>query len=157
VRSPSRRPECWAMWSGGIARLSATRPVTGHEGEEEKRCPGDAASSGSKSSRQFWPKKPMISVRSFLFWPNYYRSRSATGIRRSISLRRSARRRRFTPYWRARGTGGAETGVDGVGGRFETQVKREFDRCSPITFTSNGRRVSVHWFAGVLQSLCSSS
>jgi hypothetical protein len=29
-----------------------------------------------------------------------------------------------------------------------------FERCSPIKST-NGRRVSVHWFAGVLQSLCS--
>jgi CRP/FNR family transcriptional regulator, cyclic AMP receptor protein len=29
--------------------------------------------------------------------------------------------------------------------------------CSLITFKSNGRRVSVHWFAGVLQSLCSPS
>ena len=26
-----------------------------------------------------------------------------------------------------------------------------------LTINSNGRRVSVHWFAGVLQSLCSPS
>ena len=30
-------------------------------------------------------------------------------------------------------------------------------RCSLITNHPNGRRVSVHWFAGVLQSLCSLS
>ena len=32
-----------------------------------------------------------------------------------------------------------------------------FLRCSLITNHPNGRRVSVHWFAGVLQSLCSLS
>ena len=37
-----------------------------------------------------------------------------------------------------------------------TSLKR-FLRCSVITNHPNGRRVSVHWFAGVLQSLCSLS
>jgi hypothetical protein len=32
-----------------------------------------------------------------------------------------------------------------------------FLRCSLITNHPNGRRVSVHWFTGVLQSLCSLS
>jgi hypothetical protein len=32
---------------------------------------------------------------------------------------------------------------------------KRFLRCSLITNHPNGRRVSVHWFAGVLQSLCS--
>jgi hypothetical protein len=32
-----------------------------------------------------------------------------------------------------------------------------FLRCSLIKPSSNGSRVSVHWFAGVLQSLCSPS
>ena len=38
-----------------------------------------------------------------------------------------------------------------------TAVRKRFLRCSLITNHPNGRRVSVHWFAGVLQSLCSLS
>ena len=34
---------------------------------------------------------------------------------------------------------------------------KRFLRCSLITNHPNGRRISVHWFAGVLQSLCSLS
>jgi hypothetical protein len=54
-------------------------------------------SSGSPSSRQSWPRVPMISVRPFLCSRTCCRSRPATAIRRSISLRRSSRRRRFMP------------------------------------------------------------
>jgi hypothetical protein len=36
-------------------------------------------------------------------------------------------------------------------------VNPMFLRCSLIKPHQNGRRVSVHWFAGVLQSLCSPS
>jgi pimeloyl-ACP methyl ester carboxylesterase len=38
-----------------------------------------------------------------------------------------------------------------------SQPWKRFLRCSLITNHPNGRRVSVHWFAGVLQSLCSPS
>ena len=54
-------------------------------------------SSGSPSWRQSSPRRPMISARSFRCWRTCCRSRPATAIRRSISPRRSARRRRFTP------------------------------------------------------------
>jgi len=43
-----------------------------------------------------------------------------------------------------------------VAARGEVSLKR-FLRCSLITNHPNGRRVSVHWFEGVLQSLCSLS
>ena len=41
--------------------------------------------------------------------------------------------------------------------RSRPRAGTSFLRCSLITNHPNGRRVSVHWFAGVLQSLCSLS
>jgi predicted dinucleotide-utilizing enzyme len=53
----------------------------------------------------------------------------------------------------------AALGLAGIGAEGTHALldqRASFERCSPIKST-NGRRVSVHWFAGVLQSLCSPS